>query len=353
MKLATDDNGLNRFNPNMFALARKLRQKTQSEIHVETGISQAQLSKIEQGLQIPTDDHLEMFSSVLSFPREFFLQSESYFPPLTPFHRKRASLSKKILEHAEAIANLKRIHLMKLLPAVEVDGFIPKLDLIEYGDVSGVAQAIRSHFHLPHGPIDNVVALLEAHGVFVFLENFPSIQLAGFTLIGNGSHPLMFINKNAPGDMERLTIGHELGHLVMHDVISETAEEEAWAFAAEFLMPKEDILTDLRKARTLQDYSALKRKWKISMMALMRRSHDLHVIDDNQYRYLMQKMAPYRINEPVQVPQEKSTLFEELITTYTDELEYSKADLCAVLNVHETLFDDLYGNNEKRIRLIK
>jgi Zn-dependent peptidase ImmA (M78 family) len=337
------------FNHEMLSMARKVQGLTQTELHRQSGISQAHLSKIEQGIQIPTEEHLEKLSHTLGFPIEFFFQRNRYFPPITPFHRKRTSLGKKAQEQAEAIANLKRLHLEKLLMGFEINNIIPKLDLEEYGTPERIAQVIRAHLKLPKGPVHNLVAVLEDHGVFVFLEEFISMQLAGFTLIGNDTTPIIFVNKEAPGDAERMTIAHELGHIVMHTIINENVEEEAWRFAVEFLMPKADISPELRKARKIADFADLKRKWKISMMALMRRSHELHFITDTHYRFLMQGMSKYRIVEPVQTPQEIPMLFDELISQYKIEYNYSDAELLQLLTVFKEMYNDLYVKNNNII----
>jgi len=340
------------FQPEMLSLARKIQGFTQSELHAQSGISQAHLSKIEQGLQEPTEEHVEKLSFALGFPPDFFFQNNRYFPPITPFHRKRTSLGKKAQEQAEAIANLKRIHLEKLLIAFDIEKIIPKLEIDEYGTPEKVAQVLRTYLQLPKGPVQNLVMVLEDHGVFIFLEDFTSMQLSGFTLIGNDTTPIIFINKEAPGDAERLTLAHELGHIVMHAIISKSVEDEAWRFATEFMMPRADISFELRRARKVADFADLKRKWKISMVALMRRSHELNFITDTHYRYLMQAMARYRIEEPVQTPQEIPSLFDELITKYKTEYDYSDDEIAKVLTVHKEMYQDLYVKNNT-IKLVK
>jgi Zn-dependent peptidase ImmA (M78 family) len=198
-----------------------------------------------------------------------------------------------------------------------------------------------------------VVEILEEAGVFIFLEDFETTQLEGFTLIGDSTQPLIFLNRAFPGDAERLTLCHELGHMVMHDVPTQTVEQEAWQFAAEFLMPANDITPDLRMVRQFEDYANLKRKWKTSMAALIRRSKDLGIIDDNKYRYLMMKMSPYRVREPVTIPVESPTLFEELMTTYTGEYAYSREDLLSLLCIDDRLFSTLYKEQPNRLRIVK
>jgi len=342
------------FNPSLLALARKYREITQAELHERTGISQAHLSKIEQGLQIPPSASVDAIATALRFPVPFFHQEARFFPPLTPFHRKRAGLGKKVQERAEALGNLKRIQLLKLLPAVNVDVSVPHLEIEDYkGDPALVAQAIRGFFRLPRGPIENVTEVLEDHGIFIFLDNFGSVQLDGFTLIGEG-YPVIFVNRSFPFDRLRLNLAHELGHIVMHEIITPSVEDEAWLFASEFLMPVAEIKDDLRKARSLADFADLKRKWKVSMAALIRRSHQLGVISDDRYRYLMQCMAPYRVVEPAMIPAEKPALFAELLDAYLVEMKYTQEELLSVLCIDQVLFDELYGEGGiRRIRLVK
>jgi hypothetical protein len=90
------------------------------------------------------------------------------------------------------------------------------------------------------------------------------------------------------------------------------------------------------------------------MAALIRRSHQLNVIGDERYRYLMQCMAPYRIVEPVTIPAEKPTLFSELLDTYLVEMKYTQDELLSVLCINQELFNELYNEDAtKRIRLVK
>jgi Zn-dependent peptidase ImmA (M78 family)/transcriptional regulator with XRE-family HTH domain len=347
--------GTGRFNHQMLELARKLKEMTQADLREGTKISQPQLSRLEQGLVDATSEDVERLARVLGFPVSFFYQTAAVYPIMTPFHRKRAGLSKRIQERAESLANLKKIHLTKLMGSIEVDGDnIPRLSPEDYsGDPRIAAKKIRGFFKLPRGPIPCVVEILEDVGVFIFMEDFGTPQLEGFTLIGDSIKPLIFLNRAFPGDAERLTLAHELGHIVMHDVPTQTVEQEAWAFASEFLMPADDIIPDLRLARQLSDFADLKRKWKTSMAALIRRKKDLALIDDNQYRYLMMSMSPYRVKEPVQIPQEQPTLFNELMKTYAEEYKYTQQNMLELLCIHEDMFSTLYKENPKRLRLVR
>ena len=73
-------------------------------------------------------------------------------------------------------------------------------------------------------------------------------------------------------------------------------------FAAEFLLPAEAFLTDLSvHANKLNRYVELKRKWRVSIAAMVYRAHELEAITDNQYQYLMRQISQkgWRQNEPL------------------------------------------------------
>jgi Zn-dependent peptidase ImmA (M78 family) len=69
-------------------------------------------------------------------------------------------------------------------------------------------------------------------------------------------------------------------------------EDEANCFASEFLLPREAFLADLQyHANKLNRYVELKRKWRVSIAAMVVRAHDLGAISDYQYQYLMRQMS--------------------------------------------------------------
>jgi Zn-dependent peptidase ImmA (M78 family) len=91
-------------------------------------------------------------------------------------------------------------------------------------------------------------------------------------------HPVMLINSAAPTDRKRLTLAHELGHLLLHNgFATEDPEREANEFASEFLMPGHVIRPDLRPA-TLGRLRDLKRVWGVSMQALYERAYNLKLV---------------------------------------------------------------------------
>jgi Zn-dependent peptidase ImmA (M78 family) len=93
-----------------------------------------------------------------------------------------------------------------------------------------------------------------------------------------------------------MSVAHELGHLILHRYVTSGTQEletNAYSFASELLMPSNAILGDLTAEKlNLFRFAKLKSTWGVSMQALTRRSRELEVINDRQYRYLMRGSLP-------------------------------------------------------------
>ena len=66
----------NTFNKNLLIIARQARKMSQASLARKTGLTQGFLSKVENGLTEPSEDAVQKFVDVLSFPKSFFYQSE-------------------------------------------------------------------------------------------------------------------------------------------------------------------------------------------------------------------------------------------------------------------------------------
>jgi Zn-dependent peptidase ImmA (M78 family)/transcriptional regulator with XRE-family HTH domain len=348
---------INNFNASMLVLARDYRMLTQKDVSTNTRIPQTALSRYESGISIPDEDSIKALSVVLKFPVSFFCNNSRVYPPATPFHRKKITVAKKIVDSAEALGNIQRIQVNNMLsqldsitndvPSIPIDG-----DDAQADSATKVAQYTRRSFGLPRGPIDNLTGLLEEHGVIISFARFASEKIDGFTLRGGlGEHPIVFLNNVFQAEKDRMTLSHELGHIVMHQTPTETCEDEAWEFASEFLMPAEEIIQELPKNLTrIRQLIPLKKRWKVSMKALVKRSLDLGVIKERTAVYLYKQLAPYGKFEPLPIGKETPTLIKALLEYYQDDLQYSRKELLDFLGIEPELFDEWYGDDIKTRR---
>ncbi len=352
------------FNSEILKLLRKSKSLSQKEICEQLGQSQANYSKIEHGILPPSEIFIEQVSSFFQVVPSFFFQDERTYSPLNPYHRSRSTLQIGDRDRVEAIANIYRIHLKKLLEVVEIPFNLLPIQVSENNTPEAIARLTRRNLRLPNGPINNVTKILEDNGIFIISFDFETELLDGFTIHGNDNVlPLIFFNATFPGERIRFTAAHELGHLVMHQQLetedNREIEKEANLFAAEFLMPQHDILQELRFMNTnklsLEFLLRLKMKWKVSMSALLKRIEDLNIITKNQAQYLWMQISSkgYRKAEPYPIPIESPSLLNELLNIYKNDLQYSEQDMAALLKITPDAYFDYFEKNKTRFKLVK
>ncbi len=343
-------------NPEMIRLARAVRSMTQAQLSLASGVSQPKLSRLESSLTRCGPDVLSALVRVLGFPESFFcLRHAVYEAASSILNRKKVATPAKTEIHAEAIANLRRIHVEILLRSVEVEKRSLKSD--NDGGVEGarrVAKALRRDLRVPRGPIQNVTDLLEDCGVFVFQEAFTSKAIDGFTLMDGQDRGYVFVNYGLSGDRLRFTLAHELGHIVMHDLPSREAEREADAFAAEFLMPESEIASHLEDLN-LQRLGELKRYWRVSMAALIMRAGEIGAIGPERKRRLQIALSAkgYRMSEPIQLEREEPSLMREVIDAHRERLQFSEGDLARLLCIEASDLSLWYPKTQPRFRLMR
>jgi Zn-dependent peptidase ImmA (M78 family)/transcriptional regulator with XRE-family HTH domain len=341
-----------KLNPEMVVLAREYRGYTQEQLAFRSKFSQPKIARLESGVSSElTPDELKKLAEALQFPNDFFMQDEARigFGSSSYFYRKKASLSASDRKRIHAVVNILRIHIKRMLSAVDVEAArgIRKLELEEYGGKPAlVARAIRDFWKLPDGPLKNLTAAIESAGIIVAPCDFGTREMDGTSLWIGELPPIIFIRSDLPGDRWRFTLAHELGHIVMHEVPTETMEDEADQFAAELLMPERDIKPDLARYRKLAlgHLADLKMVWRVAMQSLLRRSRDLGYTSENQARYLYQQMSAlgYRTQEPVHVERETPKTLSGLLNCFTEQMGFSGDELSSFLRAPRDDVERLY-----------
>lgn len=335
--MSTDE----RFNPAMLRLARDARKLTQADLADGSGVTQALISKLEHGLITePSDEVVVALSGALKFPPAFFRQQGRVvgFPH---FHyRRRARMGAKELARIEAIINIRRQHLVKLLRSYEqpVGKPIPQVDLDAAGSTpEKVAEQMRAYWLLPRGPVDDLVGVIEDAGGIIISANFETALLDGVSFRSEGLPPLFFMNNTMPGDRFRFSLAHELGHMVLHAIPADDAdmEDQAHRFAAEFLMPAADIRPYLKDAK-ISAFARVKKFWKVSIKALIKRAHDLKMITEHQYKMLcIQYNKAFKAGEPGDVHVEEPSRLKAVVRYHLEHLGYTIGDLAKLLCARE------------------
>ena len=344
----------------MFVLARESRGMTQRELAKAARVSQGKISKLENGeIGGPPDANLvRACANALGYSERFF--SENWRAQELPvsFYRKQRSLPQKRLRRVRAEMNIRLMQLGRLLRSVEVPPTaIPAIRLDERGQsAEEIALELRAQWRIPRGPIDNVMALVEERGVLVFEVDFGSDRIDGvsFWEEAAGLPPVIFVRRDLPGDRLRHTLLHELAHLVLHHhvpIADVDCEEQADAFAAEFLAPTSELLPVLHRTQ-LEALVAVKKRWGIAMGSIIRRAVKTGKITARQQRYFyvrMSKLGYSQKKEPEVVPKEHASLLNEVISYHMGELGYDADELARALCVSRREFGQLFLGEAKPI----
>lgn len=344
-----------RVNPEMIALARESRGYTQKEFADVLGVSQGRLSKIEMGLAPVPDEFLSDLSDQLRYPAAFFSESACVYATGLTLHRKRASLPKRTLERIQAQLTIRKFHIVKLLDDITFPGDkIPSYVTSSHITPSSIARKVRASMGIPKGPISGLVPYFEKAGILIIPCDLEHRFIDAVSCRVEGLPPTVFINSSSPGDRQRFTLAHELGHLVMHQAPSEDMEAEADEFASEFLMPREDITGDLFDLN-MHKLWELKSRWKVSMAALVMRASHLKCIGENRARYLWVQLskAGYRLEEPLSlaIQPEKPTFINKIIELNLEDRTVT--ELSELLCLEKTEFRTMYmGGEEKKKRKV-
>ncbi|MFJ8707697.1 helix-turn-helix domain-containing protein [Streptomyces anulatus] len=200
------------------------------------------------------------------------------------------------------------------IPRLSVDVDDEDTDLPEQA-----ARLLRKHWDVPHGPIGHLIRMAENRGILIVYSPIQTAAVDAYSFEA-GTRPSVILNP-AKNDYfrQRFDVAHEIGHLVMH-VDSEPGdritENQAHQFAAELLMPAEEMRETLPSKADWRVLGVLKEEWNVSLQALLYRSRQLGVMGDVTYRNAMLYLSSkgWRRREPGVMPvTEQPSLFPRAV----------------------------------------
>jgi len=302
-------------NVGMLTLAREAKGYTQKDMADQIGCNQSRLSRIEAGELMPQESDIQNLVRVLGQRRDFFFQQGETMPASVSFYRKTQTLPLKMLRQCNAQMNIRRLEIEQKVGSTKLEKReLPYLPPETNGGAKVVAQIVRQRWGIKNGAVQHLTQLVENTGCVIVNYLFPSTKLDGLCIRATGKPPIIFLNKDLPKSRRRLSLAHEVGHLVMHTEPHETVEDQAWEFAEEFLMPAAEIGQQFN-GLNLDKLGQLKKEWGVSMQAILYRAKKLGKIGESYNRFLWMQIGKcgYRVNEPFEdaIPDEKPTELEE------------------------------------------
>ena len=346
---------LKTFERDRLRLARDLRGWSQSQLAAACDMTPAAVSQFESGATRPAASTRSRLAAELRVPVDFFCHPvaathEGFFRSLrrtSAADRRRARALGHLARDLACAVQQRLNEPAVTLPAVTLPAD-RRVDL--HASREAIEQAaghLRAAWHLPPGPISDVLNLVETHGVVAVRLPMQSQDLDAFSLPFPDRPVIVLGADKGDRPRSRFDAAHELGHLVLHGEQIwglKAVEDQAHWFAAAFLMPAQDIGADLPSRIDWPRLFELKRTWHVSLAALLMRAKTLGIMPPDRYLSALKAASArgWRRTEPVPLgPPEQPRMLNHAVaglsrtgTTLKDLTRHAGLpfdDVCALL----------------------
>lgn len=195
------------------------------------------------------------------------------------------------------------------------------------GNIEATAVAVREMDGLDEDdPVPNLTRMIERRGVGVINGLDPdrpdSDRHSGVSRPSRSEdRPLVATVNRQPGAVSRLTLAHELGHVVLDQDLATPPSARSWEerrafmFAGAILLPESVMRQRVDEGLTLHSYLRIKADYGVSVGAIITRAEKLGVISRRRARSLRIQLNSqgWRHDEPVDVPDEQIALLPQAL----------------------------------------
>lgn len=312
-------------------VAQGLSQATVAEA---TGIATGSISALESADGTVGPATLRRLADLLGCEPDYLQSTQPELTATAPRLRAYADAPEKVVERAIADATT-AVQAARNMRFRFVRDSLPLFndDLADDFAIEAWAGEVRAAADLDTGgPINNVIRAAERMGCIVLPMDSELGRHLGLSLRVDDL-PIIRVSRSArqpehaiPGDRQRFTVAHELGHLVLHHSNrrpsspeeAKRLEKQAHRFAAAFLVPGDSLMHDLNglgERVTLRTLTALKEKWGYAVKAFVVRFQQLGVIGDDQARSLHKQISArgWNKHEPVFVGTESAVWYAKAV----------------------------------------
>ncbi|NCC32502.1 MAG: helix-turn-helix domain-containing protein [Chloroflexia bacterium] len=317
----------------------------------KVGVSHTAIQKYEKGLLTPSSFQLLKLARACGIRTEYFFRTHRV-ELLQPEFRKLSSFGKK----AQEALKLKVVELVE--KRVELLGAFPESPLLAFSAPEGLPERIasldeieafsdqvRNAWQLGMNPITDLIGTLEAVGLLVIVVDEENPKFSGLTAKARTDdgrvYPVVAVSHRWPGDRQRFTLAHELGHLLLADRLVDGLDEEKACdrFAGAFLAPRVAVLHLLgqqRQALEWQELYALKHEFGLSMTGWLQRAKQCGVISEAVHLSMFKWFSAkgWRKKEPGDcLPQEHPQIFDQLVYRALAEQYISEGKAAELLGI--------------------
>lgn len=339
------------FDGGRLTLARHLAGLRKNALATGIGKSPTAVAAYESGAKKPAATTVAELALALGVEPNFFVArpQDLMTASTTPHFRSLRSTSQVARDQAFAYGRLA----VDIATAIERHVEFPRRDLPSYPvsvesamgrGPEEAAELVRKHWDLSSGPVGHLVRLVENHGGLVVFNPMDTATVDAYSF-DTPERPIILLNPLKDDYYrQRFDVAHELGHLVMHvdaEPGSRTTEDQANRFAAELLMPAEEIREHLPRRADWHRFAQLKQQWNVSLQALLYRARTLKTMSDVTYRNAMTTVSTrgWRRREPGPMPLlEQPSLLPRAVKLLGEEAAVDERALAAECQAPVDLF---------------
>ncbi|MFZ4464565.1 MAG: helix-turn-helix domain-containing protein [Bacteroidales bacterium] len=289
--------------------ARKLAGMSQDDLvcAMDGYVKKTSIAKYERAEMMPDSLVVLAMSQALGVLPGYFTR-EMNVTIQKPEFRKKRSLGVKELESIEqkVISSLESyLELEEMAGCADIFEKNLTTELICHEeDVERAAEKLLGEWNLGLNGFFHVFSVLEERGIRL-IEVRADKAFDGFSSYANGNIPVIVFNKDYPVDRKRLTVLHELGHLLLNfsedlQKDEKRMEKMCFRFGAAMLMPRSCFNREVGVKRhyfPIPELVKLKVKYGLSVQAIVRRAWDLEVINDSYYQTMQFELTKNKTEE--------------------------------------------------------
>jgi Zn-dependent peptidase ImmA (M78 family)/transcriptional regulator with XRE-family HTH domain len=299
---------LSRFLPERIKEAREARGFTLEGFAEALDVSHQALAQFESGQIAPGPVTKANIVSVTALPVVFFTtpkrrvdaEPRPFWRGLKRMEERHRRRIARRLDWAHDVC----IYVSRFLELPEVRLFFAGkiYDELAEADIEQAAMALRDIWGMGRGPARDLIPYFEDNGVIVVREPVHCEDMDAVSCWQDDRPYVLISSEVASGPRVAYNLAHELGHLVLHAGVEvdsrnlDRIERQANRFAGAFLLPAETFAGEVL-GTSIDYFTFLKKRWGVSIAAMVYRCKDLSLLSKNQHAYLMRQMNAMKIRQ--------------------------------------------------------
>jgi Zn-dependent peptidase ImmA (M78 family)/DNA-binding XRE family transcriptional regulator len=330
------------------AVARIFNGFSQREVAQRVGVVHQFVNNLEAGRKLPTNMMAVALGDALGFEPSFF-----YGEPLDEFtdsecnFRRRRTTPISIRARVLAYGTL----LSQFFAFARTKSILPPRDnvpMLERGQIERAADKCRLLWNLElNVPIRNLTRVMERAGVPVARFGNIAEKVDAFSRAGK---PSFIVLNNKTASRCRYDLAHECGHLVLHRGVptgDPVTEAEANHFAGALLLPKAAFIREFPRAPygIWDSLLELKRRWRVSLGAIIRRAMELRLIGNDRYQRLYKELSArgWLRSEPGEFDEEQPEIVPLVLQEFERSYQMQWSAVAISLGWKPTTFREITG----------